>query len=249
MTEANNLDDSKLCCICYTDNYDYVCSSCQTKMCNECIRRYITEYPNLEPHCMNCNSALPFPVIYNSLGKIGVARFFNESTEVKFQLEKQKIPECLECCNKIISMRSLKLLPRCIQKVLINMSHINVSNIKDSLLSQLSMSLIEENAINYNISVLKTIQELIKVHPFYTDEPNSFQLKLTNKDLAHLEKSKALKLIIDADTSNNQQYKQNEFWTRPEVTQYFKNMNFNPIPLSLNNVVKLRKQLINTNIN
>ena len=257
MTETNSsLNDSCLCVICYTNPYDFVCSSCKTKMCHECIKHYITTYSNLEPHCMNCNTALPFPVIYNSLGKAGIVKFFNDSAELKFQLERQKIPDCLDCCNKVIKIKSLRIVPSVVQKVLIDLSHMNISEVSNpELFHIINSSFVDESAFNYNLSILRVIQKLVQHHPFYieTDTNNddnttnneSSKIRTKHKDLLHLDKAKTLKHIIEYDLNNNRQYKLNPFWKSEEVIQYFMNININKGPLDISNAIKFRKQLIN----
>lgn len=105
--DDESIDSANLCDICVTNKYDYVCVGCKCKMCNNCLEKYIIDYANLSPHCMNCQSLLPFIVIYNALGKDGFNTYLNKASELKFQIELQKAPDCMECCNTLIKYSKL----------------------------------------------------------------------------------------------------------------------------------------------
>ena len=102
-----NISDDELCSICCAERVKYICPSCKCQMCNSCLKKYITEYANLEPHCMQCQTLLPFMVMMNALGKDGFKAFLHRSVELRFQIEVQRIPECLDCCNEITSSAKL----------------------------------------------------------------------------------------------------------------------------------------------
>lgn len=102
MEKMNNdtvVQYESLCQICCTRKPFYTCSDCNLKTCKECLKRYLLEYSNLEPHCMQCRAKLSFKTIYSILGAKGLDEYLTRSANIKFDLELQRVPECLECCN------------------------------------------------------------------------------------------------------------------------------------------------------
>lgn len=253
-------DNNKICDICCSNDYNYVCSSCKTKMCHECIKRYIMTYPNLDPHCMNCNVALPFPVIYDSLGKFGINKFFTDSAEMKFQLERQKIPDCLKCCNQIMKIKQFQTVPKIILNILLEISHISYPTITNNELKAAVVG-INETAFNYQLSILKTIQQLAQQHPFYIntsvsgsdDNATSAGKKPVSVSTvaasakAHklaLDKAKTLKEIINEDSQKNSNLKLSPFWKSRDIISFFANIKDSIIAVQHENYIELRKQLI-----
>ena len=104
-------DEQNLCDICVTNERFYTCPSCKCKMCKACIKHYIMTYANLSPHCLQCQTLLPFNVLYHSLGKNGLNEFFKQSASLKFELELQKSPESMECCNEILISKRINVMP------------------------------------------------------------------------------------------------------------------------------------------
>lgn len=97
-----------LCQICATRKPFYVCPDCNVKICKTCLKRYILDYSNLEPHCMLCRSKLSFKTIYDIFGAKGIDKYLDKSASIKFDLELQRVPECLECCNVLKFIKNVQ---------------------------------------------------------------------------------------------------------------------------------------------
>lgn len=117
-TNTDEVDESELCDICCTNCKNYTCPSCKCKMCNECLKTFVMEYSNLAPHCMQCQALLPFIVIYDCLGKKGLKEFFKKSAGLKFELELQKAPDSMPCCNEIVRLRRFNKIPTDLREIL-----------------------------------------------------------------------------------------------------------------------------------
>lgn len=100
--------EDELCEICCTNRLIYKCSQCQCKVCDECLKKYIMEFGNTSPHCLQCQTLLPFDVIFKALGKKGFDDFMTHCGELKVELEKQKIPDVMQCCSIIRLIKSIK---------------------------------------------------------------------------------------------------------------------------------------------
>ena len=98
-TKPTEISEDALCDICYDNEFKYKCPSCGVKACYKCIERYISDFANLAPHCVQCQTLLPFDVIYSALGSKGIKTFHAKSGMLRFELECQLIPDCLECCR------------------------------------------------------------------------------------------------------------------------------------------------------
>ena len=96
------------CQICFTNKPFYICPDCNTKMCKTCLKKYILEYSNLEPHCMSCMSKLSFNTIFSIFGSKEFDKYLDKAAEIKFNVELQKIPECIECCKVITNIKNVK---------------------------------------------------------------------------------------------------------------------------------------------
>lgn len=117
-----------LCQICFTRKPFYICPDCNVKTCKTCLKRYILDYSNLEPHCMQCRAKLSFKTIYNIFGAKGFDKYLDKSASIKFDLELQQVPECLECCTVLkfirniqdkIPLRVLTILSKIMSKMLV----------------------------------------------------------------------------------------------------------------------------------
>ena len=64
---SDNTTYDNLCQVCYAKEPSYICPDCKFKTCSNCLRVYLLEYSNLEPHCMNCESRLTFNTIYKTI--------------------------------------------------------------------------------------------------------------------------------------------------------------------------------------
>ena len=105
---SENMSYDNLCQVCYAKEPFYTCLDCKFKTCRECLRVYLLEYSNLEPHCMNCESRLTFNTVYNTIKPENFNKYLNNMTKLRFQSEIQKIPECMECCKLYKALRYLK---------------------------------------------------------------------------------------------------------------------------------------------
>ena len=105
---SENMSYDNLCQVCYTKEPAYTCPDCKFKTCSNCLRVYLLEYSNLEPHCMNCESRLTFNTIYNTIKPEHFDKYLNNMTKLRFQSEIQKIPECMECCKLYKALCYLK---------------------------------------------------------------------------------------------------------------------------------------------
>lgn len=94
-----DIPDDMLCNVCYDAKFAYKCPSCGVKVCFKCLGRYISELSNITPHCVQCQTALPFDVIFSALGCKGFEVYHTRSGLLRFELETQQIPDCLECCR------------------------------------------------------------------------------------------------------------------------------------------------------
>ena len=112
-------DETEMCQICCTNKRAYRCPSCKYAVCNDCLKEYILKYSNLTPHCAQCQAVLPFLVICQALGKNGVKEFFKRSSELKFEIEKQMMPECMDCCDELNTLASIQSLPMNVRQFLI----------------------------------------------------------------------------------------------------------------------------------
>lgn len=84
---------SVVCDICLneiSENY-YKCVECKIVCCYDCIKQYILEFPDLEPHCLNCKSLLPFETIL-SCG-LDYNEYLNQLTKIKLNELMQFVPE------------------------------------------------------------------------------------------------------------------------------------------------------------
>lgn len=97
-----------LCQICYIKKPFYTCPDCNIKACRSCLKKYILEYSNLEPHCVKCMVKLSFNTIYQIFGAKDFDKYLSKAADIKFNLEVQKIPECLECCSIIKSIKHIQ---------------------------------------------------------------------------------------------------------------------------------------------
>lgn len=97
--EEEETPDDMLCNVCYDAKFAYRCPSCGAKVCFKCLEHYISEFSNITPHCVQCQTALPFDVIYSALGRKGFELYHTKSGILRFELETQQIPDCLECCR------------------------------------------------------------------------------------------------------------------------------------------------------
>ena len=94
-----------LCQICFANKPFYICPDCKTRMCKKCLKKYILDYSNLEPHCMGCMSKLNFGTIFDIFGVSQFGKYLDKAAEIKFNIEIQKIPECIECCKVISKLK------------------------------------------------------------------------------------------------------------------------------------------------
>ena len=128
MTETENINEEESTCqICCTNKSFYVCPDCNAKSCKKCLRKYILEYSNLEPHCIQCTTRLSFNVIYKILGRKYFDTYINKSARLNFELEVQKIPECLDCCT---IMKFVKYVHEVMPEKNVNIIDLLIKNIK-----------------------------------------------------------------------------------------------------------------------
>lgn len=126
--ETENIDEEEsICQICCTNKSFYVCPDCNAKSCKKCLRKYILEYSNLEPHCIQCTTRLSFNVIYKILGRKYFDTYINKSARLNFELEVQKIPECLDCCT---IMKFVKYVHGVMSEKNVNIIDLLIKNIK-----------------------------------------------------------------------------------------------------------------------
>ena len=107
-TPTSTIDEDNLCEICYANPSYYTCPDCKIKTCRSCLEQYILEYSNLEPHCMKCMTKLSFDTIYKIFGAKSFDKYLNKAAEVRFALEEQKIPECMDCCAVISEVKRIQ---------------------------------------------------------------------------------------------------------------------------------------------
>lgn len=126
---ANADEDESTCQICCTNKPFYVCPDCNAKSCKKCLRKYILEYSNLEPHCIQCTTRLSFNIIFKILGSKYFDTYINKSAKLNFELEVQKIPECLDCCtimkfvkyaHEAMSEKNVKIIDLLIKSIKMN---------------------------------------------------------------------------------------------------------------------------------
>ena len=166
----NEDDDSKLCEICVTNKYNYVCTGCKCKMCNECLQKYILDFANLAPHCMNCQALLPFAVIYNAIGKEGFKEYLEKAAQLKFELELQKAPDCMSCCSMIKRAASLAVVPKDLLSLLYNCSMFNSydreqvypDNYKPSTKTEEIVYKLDDIYFDARIQILNELKEMLK---------------------------------------------------------------------------------------
>ena len=127
--DANVDEDESTCQICCTNKPFYVCPDCNAKSCKKCLRKYILKYSNLEPHCIQCTTRLSFNVIFKILGSKYFDTYINKSAKLNFELEVQKIPECLDCCtimkfvkyaHEAMSEKNVKIIDLLIKSIKMN---------------------------------------------------------------------------------------------------------------------------------
>lgn len=164
-----------LCQICFTRKPFYICPDCNIKACKTCLKRYIMDYSNLEPHCMQCRAKLSFKTIYNIFGAKGFDKYLDKSANIKFDLELQRVPECLECCNVLkftkdvqnkIPLRVLTILSKIMSKMHVdeNMSEahsdrfcVTISEIILSILKYVT----DDNDMLFETSSLKNDMDVL----------------------------------------------------------------------------------------
>ena len=163
VTIFDDLNDDELCSICFTNPHTYTCPSCKCMVCDVCLKEYILKYSNLTPHCMQCQSELPFLVICKALGRHGVKHFFERSGVLRFELEKQQIPDCLECCDSLNALRLISSLPSYLKSILISAATTSRYSFSptDGNISAMREAL-DEIAFKYRIDVLNALSNTLQ---------------------------------------------------------------------------------------
>ena len=195
----DSLDEEyELCSICATHPRNYTCPACKCMMCDYCLKEYILKYSNQTPHCMQCQAALPFMVMCHALGKRGIKQFFTRASEIRFELEKQLIPDCLACCDELNTLSKIGDLPQQVQNILIDCSKSN--NVSINTLSNLTneamkihddlMNNLDNLAFEYRLNLLKCMKDTMdkvrnekSLHPNHNDSGND-----TNTNLGSVNK-------------------------------------------------------------
>ena len=155
---------ASLCEICYTRKPFYSCPDCNIKTCRSCLKRYILDYSNLEPHCMQCRAKLSFKTIYDIFGAKDFDKYMDKSANIKFDLELQKVPECLECCAILKSIKYVQ--DKIPLKVLTTLSKI---------MSKINVYDTEDNTLQIHTDTFYTMisEVVLSILKFITDSINS----------------------------------------------------------------------------
>lgn len=155
------MNDEHLCNICYSRKFDKECHECKFKSCNKCLHDLFIKYANEQPKCPNCNVLFTIEEIYEALGRVSfLQEYIPKAILLTFNKEMQKIPLCMECCEKIKENEKIKLFINSIKPGISKLSKIycilkeipTVSDDIDSAERDMVVNLIIElitNLINY----------------------------------------------------------------------------------------------------
>lgn len=172
-----NTSYDNLCQVCYAKEPSYTCLDCKFKTCSNCLRVYLLEYSNLEPHCMNCESRLTFNTIYNTIKPEHFNKYLNNMTKLRFQSEIQKIPECMECCKLYKALCYLKdtvnKLPKFVAETLYLISN-------NSRVKKRELSIYEKILYRCILDIIIVVSKQCKNQPFASNAITSTVNTQTN---------------------------------------------------------------------
>lgn len=165
------MDDSDRCQICCTRRWEYECRDCKYRACHSCLRKYVIQYANSQPHCPSCNVLYSIEELYEILGRTSFTKeYLPKAIELEISKQLQKIPEALPCATKLktyarISAK-MKNGPKQLIKSLILLN--NCSRISFSANEQTDENKVEGRAIGQFFSNLldeykkMTVEQLAK---------------------------------------------------------------------------------------
>ena len=212
---SDNTTYDNLCQVCYAKEPSYICPDCKFKTCSNCLRVYLLEYSNLEPHCMNCESRLTFNTIYKTIKPEHFDKYLNNMTKLRFQSEIQKIPECMECCKLYKALCYLKdevnKLPGYIAKILYLISD-------NSRVKKRTLNIYEKIVYKCVLDIIAVVSKQCKNQPLGSNDIASIQNNDVQNDIQtdirdDIGGNNIEHDILNADTVNNDNVEINMIFT------------------------------------
>ena len=167
---SENTSYDNLCQVCYAKEPSYTCLDCKFKTCSNCLRVYLLEYSNLEPHCMNCESRLTFNTIYNTIKPEYFDKYLNNMTKLRFQSEIQKIPECMECCKLYKALCYLKDEVNKLPKEMADILYLISSN---SRVKKMKLNIYENIVCRCILDIITVVSKQCKNRQFASNDVTS----------------------------------------------------------------------------
>lgn len=193
---SENTSYGNLCQVCYAKEPFYTCLDCKFKTCRKCLRVYLLEYSNLEPHCMNCESRLTFNTVYNTIKPENFNKYLNNMTKLRFQSEIQKIPECIECCKLYKALcyinDEIDKLPRIITEILYLIS-------RNSSVNKRELNIYENILYRCILDIIAVESKQNKKQPFTVNTQNDVQTNIRDNIIGNTIEHD----IVSVDTVNN----------------------------------------------